>query len=213
MAIAKPQSRRPAYWLQACDELSGRDATMAALIAQFQDSELRYRSDPVITLARAIVSQQISVKAAESIWNRLVEALGELTPQRLAQARVPLLRKAGLSERKAEYLKNVGAHFHKGILVAERWHEMEDEAVIEDLCQLKGIGRWTAEMFLIFNLQRPDVFPLADIGLIRAINRHYNADRAVGARKLGQLDKRWRPWRTVATWYLWRSLDPIPVEY
>jgi DNA-3-methyladenine glycosylase II len=193
--------------------LSERDPTLAAIIAQFPQSELRYRSDPVITLARAIVSQQISVKAAESIWNRLLETLGELSPQRLALARTPALRKAGLSERKAEYLKSVGMHFHKRVLLPERWHEMEDEDVIVDLCQLKGIGRWTAEMFLIFNLQRPDVFPLADIGLVRAISRHYNDGRPIGPRKLAQLDKRWRPWRTVATWYLWRSLDPIPVEY
>ncbi len=206
-------TRRPPYWSQACAELSAQDAVMGQLIEQFRASELRYRSDPVITLARAIVSQQISVKAAESIWNRLLESMGELTAQRLAQARLPTLRNVGLSQRKAEYLKNVGAHFHKRILIAERWHEMEDEAVIEDLCQLKGIGRWTAEMFLIFNLQRPDVFPVADIGLLKAIQRHYNAGRAIGPRKLSQLDKRWRPWRTVATWYLWRSLDPIPVEY
>jgi DNA-3-methyladenine glycosylase II len=193
--------------------LSARDATLGEIIAQFPQSELRYRSDPVVTLARAIVSQQISVKAAESIWTRVVALLGEVSAQRLALARVPSLRKAGLSERKAQYLKSMGAQFHKRAIVPERWHEMDDEAVIEDLVQLHGIGRWTAEMYLIFNLQRPDVFPVADLGLVKAISRHYNSGRAIGARKLQQLDRRWRPWRTVATWYLWRSLDPVPVEY
>jgi DNA-3-methyladenine glycosylase II len=213
MANPAPTTRRPPYWTQACAELSERDATLAALIRGYQNSEPRYRCDPFITLARAIVSQQISVKAAESIWNRLVDATRGIDPGAFAKARMSTLRRCGLSERKAEYLRELGGQFVRQAIVPERWHEMDDESVIDDLSQLRGIGRWTAEMYLIFNLQRPDVFPIADLGLVRAISRYYNNDKPVGPRKLKQLDKLWRPWRTVATWYLWRSLDPISVEY
>jgi DNA-3-methyladenine glycosylase II len=213
MANPAPTTRRPAYWSEACAELSARDLTLATLIRGYRQSELRYRSDPFVTLARAIVAQQISVKAAESIWNRLVDATGGIEAAVFAKARMSRLRGCGLSERKAEYLRDLGRQFARQAIVPERWHEMDDESVIDDLSQLRGIGRWTAEMYLIFNLQRPDVFPIADLGLVRAISRHYNNDKPIGPRKLKQLDKLWRPWRTVATWYLWRSLDPIPVEY
>lgn len=208
-----PVTRRPPYWTEACAELSARDLTLAALIRAYQQSELRYRSDPFVTLARAIVAQQISVKAADSIWNRLVEKTGGIEAGAVAKARMRALRGCGLSERKAEYLRDLGRQFACRAIVPERWHEMDDESVIDDLSRLRGIGRWTAEMFLIFNLQRPDVFPTADLGLVRAISRRYNDDKPIGPRKLKQLDRLWRPWRTVATWYLWRSLDPIPVEY
>lgn len=213
MSRPPPIARRPPYWSEACAQLSERDATLGEIIRGYQGSELRYRSDALITLSRAIVSQQISVKAAESIWNRLTEKLGGIEAPRLAKARITTLRNCGLSERKAEYLRDLGRRFAEQTIAPERWHDMDDEAVIRDLTQLRGIGRWTAEMYLIFNLQRPDIFPLADLGLLRAINRHYNNDKPIGPRKLRQLDQRWRPWRTVATWYLWRSLDPIPVEY
>jgi DNA-3-methyladenine glycosylase II len=112
-----------------------------------------------------------------------------------------------------KYLRDLSERFASGALAAERWHDMDDETLIADLTQVKGIGRWTAEMFLMFHLTRPDVFPLGDLGLQRAMSLHYNKGRALSARRIGALGRRWSPWRSVATWYLWRSLDPIPVEY
>jgi DNA-3-methyladenine glycosylase II len=118
-----------------------------------------------------------------------------------------------LSERKAGYLHALAQRFRDGSLHVERWPEWQDEAVIEDLIQVRGIGRWTAEMFLIFHLLRPNVLPLGDLGLQNAIRLHYGNGRALSAKRMRKLASSWAPWCSVATWFLWRSLDPVPVEY
>ena len=210
---------KPPYWEAATEHLRNADPTLAALIAAYPGIHLTRRSDPFTTLARAIVGQQISVKAAQSIWDRFAAAAGgigtppRLDPVRVARLRLPSLTAAGLSGRKAEYLRDLAGHFASGRLDPARWPALSDEALIEALVDVKGIGRWTAEMFLIFHELRPDVFPLDDIGLQKAIAQHYFAGRRRARRTLERLGKRWQPYRSVATWYLWRSLDPIPVEY
>ena len=123
------------------------------------------------------------------------------------------LRRAGLSERKAEYLRDLARHFATGALDPREWPALDDEALIERLVDVKGIGRWTAEMFLIFHELRPDILPVDDIGLIRAVALHYHDGTRMSAAELRAFGARWAPWRSVATWYLWRSLDPLPVEY
>jgi DNA-3-methyladenine glycosylase II len=214
-----PASAKPPYWDEATLHLSRVDPVMERLVAAYPEIHLTRRSDPFTTLARAIVGQQISVKAAQAIWDRLVAASGgsgepvRLDPARVARMRLTALAKVGLSARKAEYLRDLAQHFVGGQLDPAVWPALDDEALIAALVDVKGIGRWTAEMFLIFHELRPDVFPLDDIGLQKGIALHYFAGRRRARRTLERLGKRWRPYRSVATWYLWRSLDPIPVEY
>lgn len=204
---------KPAYWDQAAQELAERDPVLRGLIARFPGISLQRRGDAFTTLARAIVGQQISVKAADSVWQRFVAAVGHVAPPAVHGRTEVELRPAGLSRQKIAYLRDLAGHFLDGSVSAERWGQLDDEALITELTQVRGIGRWTAEMFLIFHLQRPDVFPLADLGLQKAVSLHYHRGRKVPAGRLRALGRGWAPWRSVATWYLWRSLDPIPVEY
>ena len=210
----KPDVRdvKPNYWDEAKRALARRDPVMAAIVRRHPRVHLEPRGDPFHTLARAIVGQQISVKAAQSVWNRFSTLVSVVSPEEILKAKVKDLRACGLSERKCEYIVDLAQRFADGAVHVHRWPDMGDEDVIADLVQVRGIGRWTAEMFLIFNLLRPDVFPLADLGLQKGIRLAY-FKRKVSLRTMARLGEAWRPWRSVATWYLWRSLDPLPVEY
>ena len=203
----------PTYWQQATAELSERDKVLRELIARHQDMVLRSRGEPFYTLARSIVGQQISVKASDKVWQRLIAAIPEFTPKGISGSVEEDLRACGLSQRKVSYLRDLARHFEQELLEPGSWEAMDDEAVIVDLMRVRGIGRWTAEMFLIFNLQRPDVLPLDDFGLQRAMSMHYNNNQPLSKLKIRVISNQWQPWRSVATWYLWRSLDPTPVEY
>jgi len=203
----------PGYWQQACAELATSDPVMAALITRYPDAILANRGDPFQTLARAIVGQQISVKAADSIWARFSEVAQTIRPEHVATLELDALAACGLSRRKAEYLRDLAGHFVDGRVEPARWKEMADEAVIGELTDVRGIGRWTAEMFLIFSLRRPDVWPVDDIGLQKAVALHYLDGERPTPKVLRILGERHAPWRTVATWYLWRSLDPMVVQY
>jgi DNA-3-methyladenine glycosylase II len=207
------QRVKPEYWELAARELAERDPVLGALIERFPGLTLRSRGDAFSTLARAIVGQQISVKAAESVWRRFAVVVGVMSPASVAARSAAELRAAGLSGQKTAYLLDLAGHFIDGTVNADHWSALDDEALIIELTRVRGIGRWTAEMFLIFHLQRPDVFPLDDLGLRKAVSLHYNRGRVVPLRRLAALGRTWSPWRSVATWYLWRSLDPIPVEY
>ena len=202
-----------AYWIRAKRALARSDPVMGRIIRAHPRIALEPRGEPFHTLARSIVSQQISVKAAASIWARVVALAPRMHPEEMAGVKHAELVACGLSRRKAEYLAGLARHFVDGTLHVRAWNRMEDEAVIAELVQVRGIGRWTAEMFLMFNLLRPDVLPLADLGLQRAIRIHYFKGRKVSLRTMRRVASAWAPWRSVATWYLWRSLDPVPVEY
>ena len=199
----------PAYWQQATRELGERDTVLSKLVTRYDGLALGSRGDAFSTLARAIVGQQISVKAAQSVWQRLVGEISQVTPANVARADAARLRACGLSGQKCAYLGDLAERFASGALEPERWTALDDEALIEELVQVKGIGRWTAEMFLIFYMARPDVLPLDDIGLQRAMSLHYNAGRPLSKLKMRRIAKAWAPWRSVATWYMWRSLDPL----
>lgn len=205
--------RAPDYWPRAVRELSARDAILGSLIDRFPGLALDSRGDAFSTLARSIVGQQISVKAAQSVWDRLSGRLVDVTPESVCRARTSTLKACGLSGRKASYLRDLSTRFRDGTFDASHWDTLDDEGLIGELTRIKGIGRWTAEMFLIFYLTRPDVLPLADLGLQRAMRIHYNRGRALSPGRMRRIAAAWSPWRSVATWYLWRSLDPIPVEY
>lgn len=213
MAGKKPQAQMPEYWQRATRALSRNDPVMAGLIRAYPEATLFSRGDPFQTLFRSIVGQQISVKAADSVWARVCAGVYEMTPENVYAQEIESLRGYGLSQRKAEYARDLAAHFVHGRIHARHWPEMPDEAVIAELTAVRGIGRWTAEMFLIFNLLRPDVFPVDDIGLQKAVWRHYFSGEKQSLAVLRAQGEQWAPWRTVATWYLWRSLDPIVVSY
>ncbi len=210
---------RPVFWDEACTALAKADAKLGRVIAGCGPAHLVSRGDPFVTLARSIIGQQISVQAAQAVWNRFEAACGDVTPKRVCRMRAATLARCGLSGRKVEYVKDLAHHFESGAIDPASWSAMDDEAIITELVEVRGIGRWTAEMFLIFNLMRPDVYPIDDLGLLKAVALQYGGDDAAGltpkARRQLAIDvgDGWRPWRSVATWYLWRSLDPVPVEY
>jgi len=205
---------KPEYWDRAKRALSRKDPVMGTIIRSRPRVFLMRRGEPFLTLARAICGQQISVKAAQSVWDRVCICLDhQITPEAVIAQDRKKLRACGLSDRKTEYIADLAQHFADGRIHVHRWPGMADEEIIAELVEVRGIGRWTAEMFLIFNLLRPDVFPLDDLGLQKAIRFSYFRKRPVSLRTLRKLGESWRPWRSVATWYLWRSLDPVPVEY
>jgi DNA-3-methyladenine glycosylase II len=205
---------KPEYWDRAKRALSKNDAVMKNIIRAHPGVYMTVRGEPFMTLARAICGQQISVKAAQSVWNRVCICLDQsITPEAVIAQDRKKLRACGLSDRKTEYIADLAQHFVDGRIHARDWPRMSDEEIIAELTDVRGIGRWTAEMFLMFNLLRPDVFPLDDLGLQKGIRTNYFKGRKVSLGRMRKLGESWRPWRSVATWYLWRSLDPIPVEY
>ncbi|WP_025600932.1 DNA-3-methyladenine glycosylase family protein [Burkholderia sp. WSM2230] len=208
-----PEATRPDYWDKACADLVKRDRILKKLIPKFGPVHLLSRGDPFVTLARSVVGQQISVASAQAVWAKVAAACPKLVPQQFIKLGQEKLTACGLSKRKAEYVLDLAQHFVSGALHVGKWRSMEDEAVIAELTQIRGIGRWTAEMFLIFNLSRPDVLPLDDLGLIRAISVNYFSGEPVTRSEAREVAANWEPWRTVATWYMWRSLDPLPVDY
>ncbi len=203
----------PDYWEDACKHLVKKDRVMKRLIPQFGEACLQSRNDPFITLARSIVGQQISVKAAQSVWDKFTKLSKKLSPSAVLKLKVDDMRAAGLSARKIEYIVDLALHFDSGALHVKSWDGMDDEAIIAELVAIRGIGRWTAEMFLIFHMMRPNVLPLDDIGLINGISQNYFSGEAVSRSEIREVAAPWAPYCSVATWYLWRSLDPLPVDY
>ena len=202
----------PPYWEQAKGELMKRDRIMRKLIPQFGDLHLIGHADPFTTLARSLVGQQITPKSAAAAWQKLLLACPKWTPAQVLKGGAEQLGLCGLSKRKTEYILDLAHHFKAKRVHANQWGQMDDEAVIAELVQIRGIGRWTAEMFLIFNMLRPNVMPLDDPGLIRGISINYFSGEPVSRSDAREVSANWEPWRTVATWYLWRSLDPLPVK-
>jgi DNA-3-methyladenine glycosylase II len=213
----QPVAPAPSYWDDACKHLARRDRVLKRLMPKFGDARLTSRGDAFTTLARSIVGQQISVKAAQAVWDRFAAAVGGM-PTRLLPGAVlavsnEALRGAGLSQRKCEYLGDLATRFVDGRVHVDQWATMDDEAIIDELVAVRGIGRWTAEMFLIFHLMRPDVLPLDDLGLLKGISLNYFSGEPVSRAEAREVAEPWAPYRSVATWYIWRSLDPLPVEY
>ncbi|MDD2811542.1 DNA-3-methyladenine glycosylase 2 family protein [Rhodoferax sp.] len=203
----------PIYWADACKHLMKKDRVMKRLIPQHGSVSLQSRGDAFATLARSVVGQQISVKAAQTVWDRFAQLPEQVTPAQVLKLKIDDMRAAGLSVRKVEYLVDLALHFDNGMVHADAWVGMDDEAIITELVAIRGIGRWTAEMFLIFHLMRPNVLPLDDVGLINGISKSYFSGEAVSRSDAREVSQAWAPYRTVATWYIWRSLDPLPVNY
>ncbi len=204
--------QQPEYWREAKEFLSKVDGTMSRLIDVHEHPPLSSRGDAFLTLMRSIVGQQISSKAADSVWGRIENLLGAVTPESILGASYDDLRACGLSGRKSEYVVGIAETWLMGYSEIV-WSDLSDEEATSRLVALRGVGEWTAEMILIFSLLRPDVFPIADIGVIRSMERLYNQGNALSESELMVIAEPWRPYRTVATWYLWRSSDPEPVRY
>lgn len=216
MAVAKAPAATPVtpyFWEEACKHLIKKDRVMKRLIPQFGDARLETRGDAFVTLARSIVGQQISVKAAQTVWDRFAQLPKRMTPANVLKLKVDDMRAAGLSVRKIEYLVDLALHFDSGALHVKSWETMADDEIIAELVAIRGIGRWTAEMFLIFHLMRPNVLPLDDVGLINGISQNYFSGDAVSRSDAREVAAAWAPYCSVATWYIWRSLDPLPVAY
>ena len=212
VAVSVPDGA-PAYWAEACKHLIKRDRVMKKLIPQHPGACLQSRGDAFVTLARSIVGQQISVKAAQSVWERFERLPKRMAPEQVLKLNVDDMRAAGLSARKVEYLVDLALHFANGQLHVDQWTGMDDETIIQELVSIRGIGRWTAEMFLIFHLMRPNVLPLDDVGLINGISQAYFSGEPVSRSDAREVAANWAPFCSVATWYIWRSLDPVPVTY
>lgn len=212
-----PTQRSPNYWAQATQALAQRDAVMCALIARYPESMMTSRGQPFYTLVRSVVGQQISVRAADHIWARLLILCPRLTPRHVLQLDTAQLRSVGLSERKTQYLHAVAQFFldnkipHNG---HRYWDQRSDQEIIDELSTIHGVGRWSAEMFLMFTLLRPNVFPVDDIGLLRGLEKVYHSEQRLTPKQArDEYFERYSPWASVATWYLWRSLDPVEVQY
>ena len=210
----------PEWWEQAKVELSASDPLMADLIAKAPDLTLLTRGDPFETLLRSVIGQQISVKAAANVWERFSDACGTLNPEIIRRKHRRTLRGAGLSERKVDFVYDICRYFLEKPDVTEHFERFSDEEIVRELCSIKGVGQWTAEMFLIFSLRRPNVAPLVDYGFMKAIGMVYFPGQ--GFESLSASDRRnamltviakWEPWKTAATMYLWRSLNNAPVQY
>jgi DNA-3-methyladenine glycosylase II len=203
----------PSYWEDACKHLMKKDRVMKRLIPKFGDACLQTRGDAFVTLARSVVGQQISVKAAQTVWNRFALLPKKMTAANVLKLKVDDMRAAGLSVRKVEYLVDLALHFDAGAVHIKAWEAMDDEDIISELIAIRGIGRWTAEMFLIFHLMRPNVLPLDDVGLLNGISKSYFSGDVVSRSDAREVAAAWAPYCSVATWYIWRSLDPLPVIY
>ena len=215
--MTAPRTVTPDYWEDACKHLAKRDRVMRKLIPRFAEGRLQSRGDAFTTLARSVVGQQISVKAAQTVWDRVVALVSggspSLQPASVLAVDAVGLRAAGLSARKVEYLADLARHFESGAVHVGQWQQMDDEAIIEELVAIRGIGRWTAEMFLIFHLMRPNILPLDDVGLLKGISVNYFSGEPVSRAEAREVGDAWTPFCSVATWYIWRSLDPLPVAY
>ena len=199
-----------AEWDKAVTDLSKNDDIIAKIITDYPKERMEMKNDTLHTLVRSVVGQQISVRAADAIWNRLDEACNNsITENNLLELSIGDMRKTGLSNTKSNYIINIV----NANLSELDWEDMNDDEVSNELCKIKGIGPWTADMFLIFRLGRTNVLPLGDIGLVNAINLHYNNKEKLSKEELMKFKKKWSPWCSIATWYMWRSLDPVPVEY
>ena len=205
--------KKPHFWEKAKVELIRKDKRLGEIIKTYPKDFLFSKSDPFYTLSRAIVGQQISVKAAQAVWERFEKKIIIVNPKNTLKMHYMSFKSCGLSKQKIKYLKFLATAFiNKELKILESKTASDDE-IVEQLIKVKGIGKWTAQMFLIFNLCKPDVFPEDDLGLIKGICVCYNLKYPIKKETAIKMSKKWKPWRSVATWYFWRSLDPIPVEY
>jgi DNA-3-methyladenine glycosylase II len=213
--VARPISIASSWANEAADFLRGSDPVLARIIAQVGPMEMAYRRERFQSLVRAIIFQQLAGRAALAIYQRFVKIVGHgrfPTPAQVIAAPDEALRGAGLSRGKIAYIRDLARHVRDRSLNFRKFARMEDEEIIADLVRVQGIGRWTAEMFLMFNLRRPDVLPVADLGFRSAVAKAYGMSELPGAKELKSMGERWRPYRSAAVWYFWQSTRLVTME-
>jgi len=207
-------NRPPTYWYKAKKILSKRDFVLRKIIKKYREGFLTTRNNPFFSLCRTIVGQQISTKAADSIWARFEKKCKKnIKPKIILKISSRNLKSVGLSRQKISYLKNIAKAFSNKSFEVKKLKKMSDYDAINYITKLKGLGVWSAEMFLMFNLNRPNIFPVKDIGLLRAISKNYKKTYPPSKKFLETISKIHYGYRTVFTWYMWRSIDPSDVEY
>ena len=202
------QTGKPAWWDDAVAALSN-DELLGEIVKKYPDGSLEGKGDLFQTTVRSIVGQQISVIASDAICGRLVEMLGSATPENVMKFTQEEIAACGLTRPKSSYIHGLATNSE--LLLNQDWETMTDEEIKQHLIQFKGIGPWTAEMMLMFSFMRPDVFSVGDIGLVKAVK--ILAPQAESKDDVEEIAKRWSPYRTAASWYLWRMIDPVPVGY
>lgn len=194
----------------AIEVLKTRDPVLAEIINRIEPCMLVLEKNPFQALAESILYQQLSIKAASTIVRRFTAIYPNRSfpsPKDILSTPDKKLREVGISNQKVRYLKDLSQKFLEGIMTPSKFHDMSDEEIIAQLTKVKGVGRWTAEMFLIFSLGRPNVLPIDDLGLQKAVQQCYGLENLPSEEEIRTLAKKWEPYCTVATWYLWRSLD------
>ncbi len=206
--------KAPNYWNRAKRILSKRDPVIRKIIKKYKKGFLITRSKPFYSLCRTVVSQQISVASADSIWSKFSKKCkGNIKPKVVLKTSSRNLKSAGLSRQKISYLKIIARAFENKSFNVRKLKNMDDAKAIEYITKLKGLGVWSAEMFLMFNLNRPNIFPVKDIGLLRAISNNYKKKYLPPKIFVKKLQKKFSPYCSVATWYLWRSIDNELIQY
>tara|TARA_B110000438_G_C15777150_1_gene634582 strand:- start:1129 stop:1755 length:627 start_codon:yes stop_codon:yes gene_type:complete len=206
--------RPPAYWYKAKKILSKKDPVLKRIIKKYNRGFLTTKNKPFFSLCRTIIGQQISVKAADSIWLKFeAKCKKKINPKTVLKLSARTLKTAGLSRQKISYLKNIAKNFNNDSFDLKKLKKMNDIDAINYITQLKGLGIWSAQMFLMFNLNRSDMYPTGDIGLLRAISLNYKKSYPPSKRFLNKISNLHLGYRTVFTWYMWRSIDPVDVEY
>ena len=204
----------PVYWQKTKSILSKRDPVLRKIIKKYTKGFLTTRNNPFFSLCRTIVGQQISTKAADSIWSKFEKKCkNNINPTTILKISSRNLKSTGLSRQKISYLKNIAKAFKNKSFDIKELKKMSDEEAINYITKLKGLGVWSAEMFLMFNLNRPNIFPIKDIGLLRAISKNYKTSYPPSKRFLDKISRLHAGTRTMFTWYMWRSIDPTNVEY
>jgi len=204
---------KPKYWNKGKIYLSNKDKVLKKLIQTYRNEYLNLNSNYFHSLINSIIGQQISVSAADSMKTKFFKLKRNITPQTVSKLRTTDLRKCGLSRQKILYIRNISKFFLQNKKFIKNINKSSEEEIYNNLIEIKGVGNWTIHMFLMFSYGSSNIFPTGDLGFLKAISKLYKVKLPVSERKLKLLYKKWSPYSSQATWYLWRSLDPIPVNY
>ena len=204
---------KPKYWNKGKIYLSNKDKVLKKLIQTYRNEYLNLNSNCFHSLINSIIGQQISVSAADSMKTKFFKLKRNITPQTVSKLRTTDLRKCGLSRQKILYIRNISKFFLQNKKFIKNINKSSEEEIYNNLIEIKGVGNWTIHMFLMFSYGSSNIFPTGDLGFLKAISKLYKVQLPISERKLKLLYKKWSPYSSQATWYLWRSLDPIPVNY
>ncbi len=204
---------KPKYWNKGKVYLSNKDKVLKKLIQTYRNEYLNLNSNYFHSLINSIIGQQISVSAADSMKTKFFKLKRNITPQTVSKLRTTDLRKCGLSRQKILYIRNISKFFLQNKKFIKNISNSSEEEIYNNLIEIKGVGNWTIHMFLMFSYGSSNIFPTGDLGFLKAISKLYNVQLPISEKKLKLLYKKWSPYSSQATWYLWRSLDPISVNY